>query len=156
VRRVVYRPRCRTTADTQRAPAGPKFAVLPAFPRSACHVLYASLQFTVAHIKPAPRLRLVQSPARAATLDPPPAGNESRPRVVTAAESPAPLAVYTVRRCILCGDKHISATNEGRMVTVQCLACDAIFAVEYDPPDSPTVRGRIEIISRRDGPPRVD
>jgi len=110
----------------------------------------------VAHIKPAPRLRLVQSPARAATLDRPPAFTESRPRVVTAAESPAPLPVYTVRRCILCGDKHISATNEGRIVTVQCLTCDAIFTVEYDPPDSPTVRGRIEIISRRDGPPRTD
>jgi len=48
---------------------------------------------------------------------------------------------------------HINATSEGRTVTVHCQACDAIFEVEYDPPDSPTVRGRIEIISRRTGPP---
>jgi hypothetical protein len=49
---------------------------------------------------------------------------------------------------------HINATSEGRTVTVHCQACDAIFEVEYDPPDSPAVRGRIEIISRRTGPPR--
>jgi hypothetical protein len=35
------------------------------------------------------------------------------------------------------------------------MSCDAAFTVEYDPPDAPNVRGRIELISRRAGPTRT-
>jgi len=78
------------------------------------------------------------------------AGAHGRPRP----EPGRPLPSYGVRRCILCGATRINAKTEGRTVTVHCQACDAMFEVEYDPPDSPTVRGRIEIISRRSGPTR--
>jgi hypothetical protein len=113
--------------------------------------VYDSLQFTVAHHKN--HLRLVESPTRAAALDRPSPFDERRARVAIAADTPDAadsVPAYSVRRCILCGATHINATAEGRIVTVQCHACDAMFKVEYDPPDSPTLRGRIEVISRRD------
>jgi hypothetical protein len=108
----------------------------------------------VAHDKPAHHLRLVDLGVRALGADRRSPSDEARARGVTRPDVGAPLPSYNVRRCILCGAAHINATTEGRTVTVECQACDAVFEVEYDPPDSPTVRGRIEIISRRSGPPR--
>ena len=108
----------------------------------------------MAHNKPGQPLRLVNSAARAVGGDRRPPSDEARARGVTRPDTGAPLPSYSVRRCLLCGATHINATTEGRTVTVHCQACDAIFEVEYDPPDNPAVRGRIEIISRRSCPPR--
>ena len=116
-------------------------------------MLYASFQSTVAPNKPGHHLRLVDSAARAVGGDRRPPSDKARSRGDTRPDAAARPG-YSVRRCILCGATHINATTEGRRVTVHCQACDAIFEVEYDPPDSPSVRGRIEIISRRSGPPR--
>jgi len=33
-----------------------------------------------------------------------------------------------------------------RIVTVACRSCGAVFRVEFDPPDEPDLRGRIELI----------
>jgi hypothetical protein len=105
----------------------------------------------VAHNKPAHHLRLVESAARSRAVERQPPSNDGHSGVVTAVDMPASVPRYSVRRCVLCGAKHISSTTEGRIVSVQCHDCDAVFEVEYDPPDSPNVRGRIEIISRRGG-----
>jgi len=110
----------------------------------------------VAHNKPGHHLRLVDSAARALGVDRRSPSDEARARGVTHPDVGSPLPSYSVRRCILCGADHINATTEGRTVTVHCQSCDAIFEVEYDPADSPNVRGRIEIISRRTGPPRKE
>jgi hypothetical protein len=113
------------------------------------------LTVPVAFNKPAQHLRLVEPSARAAALDPPHIADDGRCGVA-GADTPDPVPAKSVRRCVLCGAKHISSTTEGRFVTVECHACGAMFQVEYDPPDSPNVRGRIELISRRAGPPRAD
>ena len=61
-----------------------------------------------------------------------------------------------VRRCVLCGAAEIGVSEDGRVVTVTCLACDAVFEIEYDPPDQPDLRGRIEILQRGRGAIRAD
>jgi hypothetical protein len=55
-----------------------------------------------------------------------------------------------VRQCLLCGHKDISATGDGRVVTTSCTQCLAVLKIEFDPPDEPGVRARIERID--DGP----
>ena len=51
-----------------------------------------------------------------------------------------------VRKCLLCGHKDISATGEGRFVTTSCSQCGAVLKIEFNPPDEPEVRARIERI----------
>ena len=51
-----------------------------------------------------------------------------------------------VRRCLLCGDAAIDTRIDGRFVTTACLACNACLIIEFDPPDEPTLRARIERI----------
>jgi hypothetical protein len=51
-----------------------------------------------------------------------------------------------VRRCLICGHEGISTTGEGRTVTTSCTQCRAVLKIEFDPPDEPAVRARIERI----------
>jgi hypothetical protein len=54
------------------------------------------------------------------------------------------MSVHRVRRCLLCGNAAIDAKTSGRVVTTTCLACRAVLVIEFDPPDEPTIRARIE------------
>jgi len=54
---------------------------------------------------------------------------------------------YRVNRCLVCGRGGIDTTIEGRFVTTTCDACRATLKIEFDPPDEPNVRARIERIS---------
>jgi hypothetical protein len=56
------------------------------------------------------------------------------------------MSVHRVRRCLLCGNAAIDAQTSGRVVTTTCLACRAVLVIEFDPPDEPTIRARIERI----------
>ena len=51
-----------------------------------------------------------------------------------------------VRQCLLCGHKDICATGAGRFVTTSCPQCLAVLKIEFNPPDEPDVRARIERI----------
>ena len=51
-----------------------------------------------------------------------------------------------VRRCLLCGDATIDAYVEGHFVTTSCPGCHAVLIIEFEPPDEPTLRARIERI----------
>lgn len=51
-----------------------------------------------------------------------------------------------IRRCLLCGQKDIEVRVSGRFVTVSCRTCFAILSIEFDPPDDPQLRARIERI----------
>jgi hypothetical protein len=53
---------------------------------------------------------------------------------------------YHVKGCLLCGDLNIVTDVDGRFVTSSCLACRAVLIIEFDPPDAPTLRARIERI----------
>jgi hypothetical protein len=53
---------------------------------------------------------------------------------------------YRVKRCLLCGEAAIDAKADGRVVTTSCRACQAVLVIEFDPPDEPTLRARIERI----------
>jgi transcription elongation factor Elf1 len=58
-----------------------------------------------------------------------------------------------IDRCILCRSDNISTTEElERIVTARCGACGAVVRVEFDPPDAPRLRGRIEILVDPAGP----
>ena len=52
----------------------------------------------------------------------------------------------TVDRCLLCGHPAINANVDGRFVTTSCSACLAVLVIEFDPPDQPALRARIERI----------
>jgi hypothetical protein len=54
---------------------------------------------------------------------------------------------YIVGRCIVCGQREIKSGTSGRYVLMSCNGCDADFQIEFDPPDAPEIRGRIEILS---------
>ena len=49
-----------------------------------------------------------------------------------------------VRRCLFCGVTTIQTRVAGRFVFARCLSCDTNFSVEFNPPDAPHVRARIE------------
>jgi hypothetical protein len=52
-----------------------------------------------------------------------------------------------VRRCVLCHSDDIAARYlRGRIVTVTCRGCGGVVRVEFDPPDEPGLRGRIEVL----------
>jgi hypothetical protein len=64
--------------------------------------------------------------------------------------------------CLHCGSRHIKGSESGRFHTVSCLDCGAAFVIEFDPPDAPELRGRIELVQepwantrRRRGVPRA-
>jgi len=51
-----------------------------------------------------------------------------------------------VERCVLCCSSQVAVARDGRLMTMACQACGAVVRVEFDPPDEPTVRGRIELL----------
>jgi hypothetical protein len=53
---------------------------------------------------------------------------------------------YHVKRCLLCGDPDIDAKADGRVVTTSRVTCGAVLIIEFDPPDAPMLRARIERI----------
>ena len=57
---------------------------------------------------------------------------------------------YAVTRCLLCGHRPVDAVGEGRIVTTKCEACGAKLAIEFDPPDAPEMRARIERLDQPD------
>jgi hypothetical protein len=56
------------------------------------------------------------------------------------------MSAHHVRRCFLCGDAAIHAETRGRVVRTACFACGAVLIIEFDPPDEPALRARIERI----------
>jgi hypothetical protein len=55
--------------------------------------------------------------------------------------------VNEVQRCLLCRSRRIRAVAErDRFVTASCSDCGAVVRVEFDPPDDPSLRGRIEVL----------
>jgi|tagenome__1003787_1003787.scaffolds.fasta_scaffold19953763_1 uncharacterized Zn finger protein len=60
-----------------------------------------------------------------------------------------------VRRCVFCGrDDIVREREHDRIVTVECQSCGAVFRVEFDPPDEPDLRGRIDVlVDPNDGDP---
>jgi hypothetical protein len=77
-----------------------------------------------------------------------PATNGAAPQIVRdAAQRKKP---YAVSRCLLCGSPSIQSRIQDRVVTTKCGECSAILAIEFDPPDAPGIRARIE---RLDDPP---
>jgi len=52
-----------------------------------------------------------------------------------------------VRHCVLCRSDEITTTEDDRVVTSACRHCGAIMRIEFDPPDQPGLRGRIEMIA---------
>jgi hypothetical protein len=44
------------------------------------------------------------------------------------------------------GQTRILTTTADRLVRVACRDCGAEFEVEFDPPDAPALKGRIEMI----------
>jgi hypothetical protein len=51
---------------------------------------------------------------------------------------------HAINRCLLCRHSPIEAEIDGRVVTTSCPACNAILRIEFDPPDQPELRARIE------------
>lgn len=51
--------------------------------------------------------------------------------------------------CPLCGASHITTTTENRFVFVSCHDCEADLLIEFDPPDAPGLRARIEHVDIR-------
>jgi len=52
-----------------------------------------------------------------------------------------------VRHCILCRSDDISNTVENeRTIRCRCRTCGATVRIEFDPPDQPGLRGRIELL----------
>jgi hypothetical protein len=52
-----------------------------------------------------------------------------------------------IRDCVLCGAPDLHHVYRNDIVTVTCLDCDVVFQIEFDPPDQPDLRARIEILS---------
>ena len=73
------------------------------------------------------------------TTNPGRAGKKTRAAATTSSK--------TVSRCLLCGYKPVDADVDGRFVTTSCPVCLAVLAIEFDPPDQPEVRARIERIN---------
>jgi hypothetical protein len=54
---------------------------------------------------------------------------------------------YLVKSCVICGSHEIeSRWSTERLVAVTCNACRRVVQIEFDPPDQPDVRGRIDIV----------
>lgn len=62
-----------------------------------------------------------------------------------------PTAVASTR-CMVCGHTPVDADIDGRFTTTACNACLAVLIIEFDPPDQPGIRARIERIDDPDSP----
>jgi transcription elongation factor Elf1 len=52
-----------------------------------------------------------------------------------------------VKHCVLCRSQNISVEPEHqRIAVVICRACGATVRIEFDPPDAPGLRGRIDVL----------
>jgi len=52
-----------------------------------------------------------------------------------------------VKSCVICGSHEIASQwISDRHVTTTCRACGRIVRIEFDPPDEPDIRGRIELV----------
>jgi hypothetical protein len=51
-----------------------------------------------------------------------------------------------IHRCTFCASTAIRVSGNGRILCVVCATCEAVFVVEFDPPDAPGIRGRIEAL----------
>jgi hypothetical protein len=52
-----------------------------------------------------------------------------------------------IERCVLCCSSQITVTLEQRRVmTTACQTCGGVVRIEFDPPDAPELRGRIELL----------
>jgi len=58
--------------------------------------------------------------------------------------------LHKVNRCVLCGETAIDRNANGRFVTTSCPTCLAVFTIEFDPPDQPEIRARIERLDDTD------
>jgi hypothetical protein len=58
--------------------------------------------------------------------------------------------LYKVNRCVLCGETAPDTNTDGRFVTTSCPTCLAVFTIEFDPPDHPELRARIERLDDTD------
>ena len=54
--------------------------------------------------------------------------------------------------CLVCGHTPVDADVDGRFTTTACDACLAVLIIEFDPPDQPGIRARIERIDDPDSP----
>jgi hypothetical protein len=57
---------------------------------------------------------------------------------------PARRQSHRVDSCLLCQSKDVAVAVDGRLVTTSCCDCEAVLQIEFDPPDDPGVRARIE------------
>ena len=48
--------------------------------------------------------------------------------------------------CLVCGHAPVDADVDGRFTRTACDACLAVLIIEFDPPDQPGIRARIERI----------
>jgi len=64
--------------------------------------------------------------------------------------STAGTLVCVLRRCLFCSSTEIETHGAGRVITARCRSCDAHFTVEFDPPDAPDLRARIEQLDEDD------
>jgi hypothetical protein len=55
-----------------------------------------------------------------------------------------------VDRCLVCGRTSIDAKTQARFVTTSCADCRAVLQIEFDPPDQPGLRARIERLDNAD------
>jgi len=53
-------------------------------------------------------------------------------------------------RCLLCQHMPVEVATDDRTVTLSCPGCRAVFSIEFDPPDQPELRARIERLDDRD------
>jgi RNA polymerase subunit RPABC4/transcription elongation factor Spt4 len=61
---------------------------------------------------------------------------------------------YPVKSCVICGGRDITRKwIDDRCVSISCRACGRIVQVEFDPPDRPGLRGRIEVLFDPDADP---
>ena len=74
------------------------------------------------------------------------AGRSTKPRRRESGSSRRQHTPDSVKRCLLCGHTPIDASVDGRFVTTSCPACGAVFAIEFNPPEQPELRARIERI----------
>jgi len=55
-----------------------------------------------------------------------------------------------VNRCLVCGQTAVDVKTDGRFVTTSCPVCLAVLTIEFDPPDQPELRARIERLDDAD------
>jgi hypothetical protein len=56
---------------------------------------------------------------------------------------------------VLCGHVDIETGVDGRFVTTTCRACSAVLQIEFNPPDEPCLRARIDRIDDTESPERA-